>query len=142
MNRVKGRRRTSERTREMRATFSAASMLLITGIALRLLGFKRVHKLVKRWPTFNRNELYDSQAETSLVCRAVERASSYTFTPTRCLRRSIVTVCLLRIHGIEGSLVIGINRLPFLSHAWVEVNGRMVPQAPSEEYLLKVIERI
>ena len=43
-----------------------------------------------------------------------------------CLQRSAATVWLLRRFGIPADLVIGVSKFPFKSHAWVEVEGRVV----------------
>jgi len=42
------------------------------------------------------------------------------------LQRSVCTVRMLRKYGIDARLVIGYRPSPFFSHAWVEVNGRVV----------------
>jgi Transglutaminase-like superfamily len=43
-----------------------------------------------------------------------------------CLQRAICTVRLLRKQGIDAHLMIGYCPSPFFSHAWVEVEGRVV----------------
>jgi hypothetical protein len=32
----------------------------------------------------------------------------------------------LRKHGIAAQMIIGVQHIPFSSHAWVEVNGRVI----------------
>src|SRR5215470_17734432 len=60
------------------------------------------------------------------VCDAVLLATCFYFKPVLCLQRAVCTVRLLRRYGIVARLVIGYRPSPFFSHAWVEVNGRVV----------------
>lgn len=60
------------------------------------------------------------------ICDAVLLASCFYWKPVLCLQRAVCTVRLLRKHGIHAQLVIGYRPAPFFSHAWVEVNGRVV----------------
>jgi hypothetical protein len=60
------------------------------------------------------------------VCDAVLLATCFYWKPVLCLQRSVCTVRLLRKYGIDARLVIGYRPSPFFSHAWVEVNGRVV----------------
>ena len=60
------------------------------------------------------------------ICDAVLLATCFYFKPVLCLQRAVCTVRLLRRHGIRARLVIGYRPSPFFSHAWVEVDGRVV----------------
>ena len=60
------------------------------------------------------------------ICDAVLLATCFYWKPVLCLQRAVCTVRLLRRHGIYARLVIGYRPSPFFSHAWVEVNGRVV----------------
>jgi len=60
------------------------------------------------------------------ICDAVLLASCFYLKPVLCLQRSVCTVRLLRRYGITARLAIGYRPSPFFSHAWVEVNGRVV----------------
>ena len=60
------------------------------------------------------------------ICDAVHLATCFYWKPVLCLQRAACTVRLLRRHGIFARLVIGYRPSPFFSHAWVEVNGRVV----------------
>jgi hypothetical protein len=53
-------------------------------------------------------------------------ATCFYWKPVLCLQRAVCTVRLLRRHGINARLVIGYRPSPFFSHAWVEVDGRVV----------------
>ena len=60
------------------------------------------------------------------VCDAVLLATCFYWKPVLCLQRAVCTVRLLRRHGIHARLVIGYRPSPFFSHAWVEVDGRVL----------------
>jgi len=60
------------------------------------------------------------------ICDAVLLATCFYFKPVLCLQRAVCTVRLLRKYGIRARLVIGYRPSPFFSHAWVEVDGRVV----------------
>ena len=65
------------------------------------------------------------------ICDAVLLATCFHWKPVLCLQRSVCTASLLRTHGIEAHVVIGYRCLPFFSHAWVEVAGRVVYGSPA-----------
>jgi len=60
------------------------------------------------------------------ICDAVLLATCFYWKPVLCLQRSVCTVRMLRKYGIDARLAIGYRPSPFFSHAWVEVNGRVV----------------
>ena len=60
------------------------------------------------------------------ICDAVLLATCFYWKPVLCLQRAICTVRLLRRYGIRARLVIGYRPSPFFSHAWGEVDGRVV----------------
>lgn len=65
------------------------------------------------------------------ICDAVLLATCFYWKPVLCLQRAVCTVRLLRKHGINAHLVIGYRPSPFFSHAWVEVDGRVVYGSPA-----------
>jgi len=87
------------------------------------LGFQRVCRQVASQPVASQK--FPKQTE-SLVCDAVSLAACFYYKPVLCLQRSVAAARLLKKSGIKGSLVIGYRPAPFLSHAWVEVDGRVV----------------
>jgi hypothetical protein len=79
-------------------------------------------------------------AETErLVCEAVSLAACFYYKPVRCLQRSVAATRLLRNSGIHARLVIGYRPSPFFSHAWVEVDGRVVNDSPAYKERLHVL---
>ena len=59
-----------------------------------------------------------------------------------CLQRSVVVTWMLRRHGIAAEMVIGCRPLPFESHAWVEVDGRVVNDLPQYQRAFTVLNRL
>jgi hypothetical protein len=60
------------------------------------------------------------------VCSTVELACCLYWKRVLCLQRSFCLARLLRGYGADAHLVIGYRPRPFVSHAWVEVDGRIV----------------
>jgi hypothetical protein len=73
------------------------------------------------------------------IGEAVVLATCFYWKPVRCLQRSVCLVRLLRARGTAARLVIGYRPMPFFSHAWVEVNGRVVNDSPVYQRRLRVL---
>ena len=71
------------------------------------------------------------------ICDAVLLATCFYWKPVLCLQRAVCTVRVLRRYGIVARLVIGYRPSPFFSHAWVEVDGRVVYGSPAYQKRLK-----
>lgn len=71
------------------------------------------------------------------VCDAVHLATCFYFKPVLCLQRAVCTTRLLRKHGLNARLAIGYRPSPFFSHAWVEVDGRVVYGSPAYQKRLQ-----
>ena len=112
--------------------------LLITDAVLQLLGFSRFHALVRRLPA--RSVEGAGMARAQRIVRSVDQASAFYFKRAWCLQRSAVTVVLLRLAGLPARLVIGIQRIPFYAHAWVELDGRVVNDQPAVQRTFEVLE--
>jgi len=92
-------------------------------VVLSLLGSGRILQQLKRQSIKAR--IASNELEKA-ICEAVLLATCFYWKPVLCLQRAVCTVRLLRRHGINARLVIGYRPSPFFSHAWVEVNGRVV----------------
>lgn len=60
------------------------------------------------------------------ICDAVLLATCFYWKPVLCLQRSVCTARLLRRYGVAARVAIGFRPAPFFSHAWVEVDGKVV----------------
>jgi hypothetical protein len=95
-----------------------------------------VHRLVRKQgvkPTMAQN--------ASDLCRAVDLACVFYFKRVLCLQRSAATTLLLRRYGWDAEMVIGVQLLPFQSHAWVEIQGTIVNDRPYLPEIYNVLER-
>lgn len=69
-------------------------------------------------------------------------ATCWYWKQTLCLQRSICLARLLRAEGVPACVVIGYRRRPFLSHAWVEVEGHVVNDSPVYAHRLHILHRL
>ena len=113
-------------------------LLLYFDWLMRFRGFSRVHKVVrdqKIQPGTRR------RAEAADLSHAADLACVFYFKRVLCLQRSAALAVLLRRHGWNAEMVIGAQLFPFLSHAWVEVEGRVVNDKPHVTHVFQVLER-
>lgn len=73
------------------------------------------------------------------ICDAVLTATCFYWKPVLCLQHAVCVVRLLRARGVGARLVIGYRAVPFFSHAWVEVDGRVVNDSPAYRSQLQVL---
>ena len=112
----------------IRLVFRALYELARYDVVLSLLGSGRILSQLKRQPVSARKVRAELEKE---ICDAVLLATCFYWKPVLCLQRAVCTVRLLRRHGIHARLVIGYRPSPFFSHAWVEVDGRVVYGSPA-----------
>jgi hypothetical protein len=75
------------------------------------------------------------------ICEALRSVAPFYWKPIRCLQRSIVTARLMRGRGIPAEVVIGYRAMPFFSHAWVEIGGRVANDSPVYRARLQELDR-
>jgi len=101
----------------------ALFMLLAYDILNAVCRFQTIYSIVRGWKV---NTKIEASAVTDSVCRAVNYACVCYPKQALCLQRSFVTTYLLRNCGVAAQMVLGAQKLPFRTHAWVEVDGRAV----------------
>ena len=114
--------------KKIRLVFRAFYELVRYEVVLSLLGSGRILSQLRRQPVSART--VSAEMEKS-ICDAVLFATCFYWKPVLCLQRAVCTVRLLRRYGIHARLVIGYRPSPFFSHAWVEVDGRVVYGSPA-----------
>jgi hypothetical protein len=77
--------------------------------------------------------------EDRAICDAVLTASCLYWKSVLCLQRSVCTAALLRKRGVPARCVIGYRPVPFLSHAWVEIDGRVVNDSAAYQQRLVIL---
>jgi transglutaminase superfamily protein len=97
-------------------------------------GSGRILQQLRRQSTAARSTGHELE---QAICDAVLLATCFYWKPVLCLQRAVCTTRLLRRHGIVARLVIGYRPSPFFSHAWVEVDGRVVYGSPVYQTRLK-----
>lgn len=81
-------------------------------------------------------------ADTQAISGAVLLATCLYWKPVLCLQRAVCTVRMLRKHGVNARLVIGYRPAPFFSHAWVELDGRVVYGSAAYQQRLQVLHAV
>ena len=102
---------------------------------------KRPHSPARPSPLNAHAETANRELERS-VCDAVVLACCLYWKPVLCLQRSLCAMRLLRAHGVPARVVIGYRPVPFFSHAWVDVGGRVVNDSPVYQKRLTVLHTI
>lgn len=113
-------------------------LLFYCDCMLRLCDFKRLIGVV-RSEEIRPLAAMDKTSEE--LCRAIDVACVFYFKPVLCLQRSAATAILLRRYGRKAQMVLAVQILPFSSHAWVEVEGRVVNDKPYMPEIFQVLER-
>lgn len=113
-------------------------VLAAVTIALRAGGIRRAVSFARAWGGRGKpaGTLVGSDPAPELMRRTVRRVARVAaFFPGRaeCLEQSLALLVLLRRRGLDAELRIGVERLPFTAHAWVEHAGRPINE--SAEYV-------
>jgi transglutaminase superfamily protein len=104
------------------------------------MGFARAHGLARARADRAADRL--SAGVVDDIVWAVDEACVWYVKRAACLQRSAVLVRLLRRRGARADLVIGYRPLPFESHAWVEIDGRVVNDSQQYRTMFAVLERL
>jgi hypothetical protein len=75
------------------------------------------------------------------ICHAVDLAAALYFKHTRCLQMSAAAARLLKKSGFSAEMVVGVQQIPFLAHAWVALDGRVVNDKPYMPEIYLVLSR-
>jgi hypothetical protein len=73
------------------------------------------------------------------LCRSMDFACVFYFKRVLCLQRSAATTILLRRYGWDARMITGAQIPPFRSHAWVEIEGRVVNDKPYMREIYQVL---
>jgi hypothetical protein len=119
-------------------TLAGLLLLATADIVLKLAGFSTLYRTIKRWPLANRCA---NSATIIKSCNIVDRACTWHPRQELCLQRSAVAACLLRSFGVPAEMVIGVHKMPFYGHAWVEVEGKVVNDHKNVQTFFHVLSR-
>ena len=125
-----------------RDTLEAWLILLLVDLTIARGGLPRIHRLVGRLRVRRRAGDADYGRIVEVVNAAVDRAAVWYPRTLLCLPRSAVATWFLRRRGVPAVMVIGVRKMPFYAHAWVEVDGRVVNDKPAVQTLYPPIDRL
>lgn len=98
-----------------------------TRLSLKLLGLRRTVVLARR---LGGNRGARANAPAPIDCaRSVATAAAFFPGRAVCLEQAIALFVVLRRLGYPAALRIGVQPLPFLAHAWIELGGRPLFEA-------------
>lgn len=112
--------------------------LVIFDLYLARADFGKLYGKVRNFPIGIETPAEDA---VERICRAVNMACIWYWKEVLCLQRSAATTCLLKQNGVAAQMVIGAQQLPFKSHAWVEIGGRIVNDKPYTLEMYSVLDR-
>jgi hypothetical protein len=121
-----------------RLVFSAYLRLLFYD-AIAATGFSKSYQFVRRCKRTSRTPRADA---IERVVWAVEEACVWYYKRAFCLQRSAVCTWMLRRQGVPAELVVGFRPVPIDSHAWVEVEGKVVNDRPQYQKFFRVLDRL
>ncbi|HEX3531555.1 MAG TPA: lasso peptide biosynthesis B2 protein [Thermoanaerobaculia bacterium] len=115
---------------ERRLLLEAWWLLLLAGAALRLLPLRRVQDVLR--PRLASSPSRQPEVTVERMARLVDRAARHHVRRTACLERSLALQVLLARRGCSSELKIGVRRdgETLHAHAWIEVAGKPVGDAP------------
>jgi hypothetical protein len=111
--------------RERRLLAEAAVVLPITRLLVKWAAYRRLHDTLSRMIPVAPIPA-DPLAEATTISRLVSRAANRSPIPATCLSQSLALWLLLRRHGVEADICLGVRggtAQPH-GHAWVEYQGR------------------
>jgi hypothetical protein len=120
--------------------FAAYWAIATADLIIKVGGFRALHRAVRNWPVSSYKAA--GQLTPEEILSAVDKASAFYRRKARCLQRSCSAVWLLRAVGIPARLIIGCRKLPFLAHAWVEIDNQVVGDSPLIKNLCTPMECI
>jgi hypothetical protein len=120
-------------------TILAILALVGCDLAVTIGGFRFVHFMLIRFPRWRAARVKAWTVDR--VCVSIDLACSLYLKRTLCLQRSFVGTLLLRLCGFPATMVIGARIIPFQSHAWIELDGRVVCDNQTVKAIYPVLER-
>jgi len=115
--------------------------LTMLKLALALFGFGRTVRWIRR----DVDHASPSDADDAFVVRseyAIAMAAALYPGRAACLERSLMLYWWLRRAGVPVQFRMGAQLYPFLAHAWVELDGRVINDVAEHVKLFRPIEGI
>jgi len=122
----RGRPKLPKIYRHLPGELVAVAALAFTALSLKFRGFAKTYGRHREVPVAG---LAKTPTSVEAIIRPFLFAENFVFfgrAPNDCLVRSLAFFQYLRWRGIPAVHVIGVRRVPFFAHAWVEVSGESV----------------
>ncbi|SRR5581483_4461134 len=101
--------------------------------------FKALYDRVRTYPMRQKASLPNA---VERVSAAMDMACIWYWKEALCLQRSAATACMMKDFGIAAQMVIGAQQQPNKTHAWVEVDGRVVNDKPYMGDIYTIVDRL
>jgi hypothetical protein len=117
---------------ERELVFRAMTLLPLTEVGLRVMGFRRWKQLIEHFsPPVPRRRILEPADQLEMaerITRAARSAERNGPGTPNCLERSLTLWWMLRRAGVDGELHIGARKEGgrFEAHAWVELGGQVL----------------
>ena len=104
-------------------------LLVLFDAVLRLGGLQRALRLARRLGASEQASVWHGD-DTNAVAHGVAMAAAFYPRRALCLEQSLALYVALGRAGAPAKLRIGVRPLPFVAHAWVEIDGIAINEAP------------
>ena len=127
---------------ERRLFLAALAWLPVVRIGLRLAGYRQMQRLLVKNGFAQASRDPDQIEAAQRVGRIINLAAGRRAIQATCLSRSLLTWWFLWRRGIESTVVFGVPVAgqTFTAHAWIEVSGTVVNDAPDVRERFGVLE--
>lgn len=131
---------------DRRLLIQASLLLPVTALALKTLGFRRLHRVMAglaAMPQATAPAEAQVLSRVTVTSRMVQVAARRCPWRANCLQQSLALWWLLRRQGIGSDLRIGVHKdtAHFQAHAWVEYQGVALNDHPDVEQRFASFER-
>jgi hypothetical protein len=102
--------------------------LMLCDVALRVLGYTRTMRIVRR-VAGERSSRFERQIIEHTL-HSILVATAFYPGRSKCLEQSVAGLVLLRRRGVPVEMRLGVQPYPFSAHAWLELDGVPVTESP------------
>ena len=121
--------------------FESLWLLFRFDLIARVRGFGGIYGAIRNCLLEKRDSPVDEELVTE-IHSSLQRACGYYPKTAACLQRSAVLAWMLRKRGIAAEVVIGVMKFPFKSHAWVELDGKVLNDGQRIREVYTTLDRI
>jgi hypothetical protein len=120
-------------------TIKAAKLLIVWDWRIKVSSFESFYRSLQSYPVATKRS---QDMAIDAIEYAVQFASIWYWKRVLCLQRSCCLLWMLRDAGIPAKLQIGAQHWPPKTHAWVNVEGRIVGDLPHKVQLFQLLDTV